>query len=121
MTAEEARVFKDHLAVELIMSSPDPSAHKRIGRGGMRNVDSAVLDVKQNTVLSGNYAKSTQIPALKHHLLSAGNKRFAEASPLGLVWGIGLRADDPQAKDPRQWRRNILRGAFCHSRSNSRQ
>ena len=98
-----ARFFKDHCAVELIMS-PDPSAHKRIGRG-VPNFDSAVWDrEKQNAVLCGNYAKFTQNPAMKHHLLSTGNKRLAEASPLDPVWGIGLRADDPRAKDPRQWR-----------------
>ena len=54
-------------------------------------------------MLSGKYAKFTQNPAMKHHLLSTGNKRLAEASPLDPVWGIGLRADDPRAKDPRQW------------------
>ena len=103
MMAEKARLFKDHRAVELIMSSPDPSTHKRIGRG-VRNVDSAAWDrEKQNAVLSGNYEKSTQNLAMKHHLLSTGNKRLAEASPLDLVWGIGLRADDPRANDPRQW------------------
>ena len=92
------------------MSSPDPSAHKRIGRG-VRNFDSAAWDrEKQNAVLSGNYTKFTQNPALKHHLLSTGNKRLTEASPLDPVWGTGLRADDPQAKDPRQWRENNLLG-----------
>ena len=46
---------------------------------------------------------------MKHHLLNTGNKRLAEASPLDPVWGIGLRADDPRAKDPRQWRgKNLL-------------
>ena len=45
-----------------------------------------------------------QNPAMKHHLLSTGNKRLAEASHLDPVWGIGLRADDPRADDPRQWR-----------------
>ena len=91
----KARPFQDHRAVELIMSSPDPSTHKRIGRG-VRNFDSAVWDrEKQNAVLCGNYAKFTQNPAKKHHLLSTGNKRLAEASPLDPVWGIGLRADDP--------------------------
>ena len=43
MMAEKARLFKDHRAVELIMSSPDPSTHKRIGRG-VRNFDSAAWD-----------------------------------------------------------------------------
>ena len=49
--AEKARLFKDHRAVNLIMSSPDPSTHKRIGRG-VRNFDSASWDrEKQNAVL----------------------------------------------------------------------
>ena len=40
--------------------SPDPSVHKRIGRG-VRNFDSAAWDrEKQNAVLSGNYAKFKQ-------------------------------------------------------------
>ena len=47
---------------------------------------------------------------MKYHLLSTGNKRLADASPLGPVWGIGLRADDPRAKDPRQWRGETLLG-----------
>ena len=56
------------------MSSPDPCAHKRIGRG-VRNFDSTAWDIeKQNAVLFGNYAKATQNPAMKHHLLSTGNK-----------------------------------------------
>ena len=58
-------------------------------------------------MLSGNYAKLTQNPTMKHHLLSTVNKQLAEASPLDPVWGIGLRADDPRTKDPRQWRRKI--------------
>ena len=54
MMAAKARLFKDHRAVELIMSSPDPSAHKRIGRDG-RNFDSAAWDrAKQNAVLFGS-------------------------------------------------------------------
>ena len=76
----------------------------------MRNFDSTVWDrEKQNAVLSGNYAKFTQNPAMKHHLLSTGNKRLAEASPLDLV-SIGLRVDDPRANHPRQWRGKHLLG-----------
>ena len=69
MMAEKARLIKDHRAVELIMSSPDPSTYKRIGRG-VRNFDSAVWDRdKQNAVLSGNYVEFTQNPGMKHHLV----------------------------------------------------
>ena len=68
MMAGKARLLKYHRAAEFIMSSPDPSAHKRIGRG-VRNFDSAAWDrEKQHAVLSGNYAKFTQNPAMKHHL-----------------------------------------------------
>ena len=85
MMAEKARLFKDHRAVELIMSSPVPSTHKRIGRG-VRSFDSTVWDrEKKNAVLSGNYAQFTQNPAMKHHLWSAGNKSLDEASPLDPV------------------------------------
>ena len=92
------------------MSSSDPSAHERAGRG-VRNFDSAAWDrEKQHAVLSGKYARSTQNPAMKHHLLRTGNKRLAEACPLDPVWGIGLRTDDPRAKGPRQWRGKLLLG-----------
>ena len=52
---------------------------------------------------------------MKHHLLSTGNKRLAEASPLDPVWGIGLRADDPRTKGPRQWRGKSLLGVALAS------
>ena len=122
MTVEKVSRFKDHRAVGLIMSSPDPSTHKRIGRG-VRNFVSAAWDrEKQNAVLSGNHAKFTQNTATKHYLLSAGNKRLAEASPLDPVWGIGLRADDPRASDPRQWRgKNLLGEALSAVREAIRE
>ena len=98
--AENTRRFNSHRVVELITSSPGPSTHKRVGRG-VRNFDSAVWDSeKQSAVLSGTYVKFTQNPGMKLHLSSTGNKGLAEASPLNPVWGIGLRADDPRAKDP---------------------
>ena len=90
--------------------SPDPSTHKRGGRG-VRNFDSAVWDrEKQSAVLSGTNTKFTQNPAMTLHLLSTGNKRLAEASPLDPVWDIGLRADDPRANDPHKWRGKKLLG-----------
>ena len=61
-------------------------------------------------MLSGKYVRSTQNTAEKHHLLSTGNKRLAKASPLDPMWDIGLRADDPRAKGPHQWRGKILLG-----------
>ena len=65
MMAEKTRLFQDHLAVGLIMSSPSPSTRKRIGRG-VRNFDFGVgVSEKQNAVLSGTYSKFTRNPAIK--------------------------------------------------------
>ena len=58
MMAEKARLFQDHGAVRLIMSSPDPRAHKRVGRG-VHNFDSVVWDgIWGNTVLAGTLPSS---------------------------------------------------------------
>ena len=101
MMAEKTRLFQDHRAVGLIMSSSSPSTRKRIGRG-VRIFDPGVGDrEKQNAVLSGTFAKSTWNPAIKNHLLSFDNKILAESSPLDPVWGI---ADDPRVNNPCQWR-----------------
>ena len=62
MMAEKTKLFQDHRAVGLIMSSPGRRTRKRIRRG-VRNFDSGVGDrEKQNAVLSGTYAKFTQNP-----------------------------------------------------------
>ena len=65
MMTETARIFDHYRAVALIMSSPDPSAHKRIGRG-VRKFDSAVCDKeKHHAMLAGTYAKFKRNPAIK--------------------------------------------------------
>ena len=65
MMAEKTKLFQDHQAVGLIMSSPSPSTRKRIGRG-VRNFDSGVGHrEKQNAVLSGTYSKFTQNASTK--------------------------------------------------------
>ena len=66
--------------------------------------------VRGDAVLAGTFAKFTQNPAMKQHLLSTGTNLLAEASPLDPVWGIGLRADDPDANDPLRWRGTNLLG-----------
>ena len=75
MMTEKTRLFKDHRAVELIISSSDPSTLQRVDRG-VRIFDTAVWDrEKENGVLSGNYANIMINPAMTLHLSSTGNKR----------------------------------------------
>ena len=77
----------------------------------MRNFDNAVWGrVREDAVLSGNFAKFSQNPNMKHHRLSTITIVLAEANPFDRVWGIGLRVDDPEARDPRGWRGKQLLG-----------
>ena len=47
---------------------------------------------------------------MKQQLLKFGTESLAEASPLDLVWGTGLREDDPEAQDPCWWSGKHLLG-----------
>ena len=110
MVAEKGRFFQDYLADELIVPSAATGAHERIGRG-VRNSDKAVWDcVRDDEVFAGNFANLSQTPTMTHHLVSTGTKSLAKARPIDPVWGIGLRAGDPKARDLRRWRGNNLLG-----------
>ena len=60
----------------------------------MRYFDIALWDgVQEDAVLAGTFAKISQNPAMKQHVLGTGTKRLAEASPFDPAWGTGLRED----------------------------
>ena len=104
--AKRARRFQDYGAAELLTSEPDSREHKRIGRG-MCMPSTALSETSFGKTPSnaGAFAKLTQNPAMKQHLLNTGTKRLAEASLFDPLWGIGLRADDPRgSRPPCRWR-----------------
>ena len=125
MMAETARLFLGHGTTERIMASPDPREHKGLGRG-VHHFHCAIYDrAREDDVLAVCFAKFTQDPVKKQHLLSTGSKRLAEASPFDFVCGICFRADDPDAQDPSLWRGKQLlekslsavRGTLCSSKA----
>ena len=104
--------------MDLIVTSPDPREHKRIG-GGVRNFDYVIWGrVWADAVLAATFAKSTQNPAMKQLLSSTGTKLLTEARPFDPVCGIGFRADNPRG--PRHLRavREIFsrESSFCRCR-----
>ena len=85
MMAEKARLFQGHDVAERVMASPDPGEHKRLDRG-VQNVDCTIWDrVREDSVLAGTFAKPTQNPTVKQHLLRTGTNGLAEASPFDPV------------------------------------
>jgi ribA/ribD-fused uncharacterized protein len=117
MMAEKARLFEDDAACALIMAADAPKEMKALGQK-VRPFESAVWDqAKYSIVLNGNYAKFTQDPQLRDYLLSTQQRVLVEASPLDVIWGIGLGADNPKAADPSTWRgRNLLGFALMEVR-----
>lgn len=103
MMAEKARIFGDSFIAGRIMSAKDPKEQKRLGRMVM-NFDKAKWDtVAKDVVYRGNYAKFSQNEDMLAELRNTGDRMIVEASPKDSIWGIGLHARDPRAKDPSQW------------------
>ena len=98
--AEKTRLFQDHRAVGLIMSSLTLNTRERIARD-VRKLDSEFGDRERQTAVLSIHAESGR---KKNHRFGSNNKRLAESRPLDLVWDIGLRADGPRARNTCQVR-----------------
>ena len=110
--ASKARLFGDELARLQIMDTADPELQKRLGRN-VRYFDYALWEQeRENIVKRATYAKFSQNTGMGGRLLDTGNKRLAEASPYDKLWGIGLRAEDPDAQHPATWRGQNLLGTI---------
>lgn len=104
MMAGKARLFGDTATLERILRAVDPREVKALGRqvqGFDHGRWSAACDA---LVAEGNTHKFQQHPALHAHLLATADAVLVEASPLDTVWGIGLAANDPDARVAARWR-----------------
>ena len=75
---------------------------------------SRVCDIAKHVVLF----KFSSAQALRHHLLATGERLIAEAAPNDQVWGIGLDALNPDARQPCKWKgANVLGWALMEARN----
>jgi len=59
---------------------------------------------------------------MRQHLLNTGDRLLVEASPRDTIWGIGLRADDPDTAAPTTWLgKNLLGSALQQVRTLRRE
>ncbi len=118
MMAKKAILFEDEGALRKIMGAQDPSDQKRYGREVRGYNDQKWARVRYQTVLEGVLEKYRQNEELCKLLLATGNLTFVEASPEDKVWGIGMRARDPDATKPGKWRgQNLLGKATTEART----
>lgn len=110
----KARLFDDDRTAADVLAAGDPKRAKDLGRQ-VRGFDQSTWEAhRADIVTTGNVHKFGQHPDLREFLLGTGDHVLVEASPLDRVWGIGLREDDPRARDPAQWRGlNLLGFALC--------
>lgn len=77
---------------------------KDLGRK-VKNYDEKIwVEHREKYVFRGNYEKFTQNLDIQEVLLNTGKTILVEASPYDKIWGIGLAANDPEAKDPSKWK-----------------
>lgn len=112
MMAHKAMLFGDDKILEEIMSADNPAVYKKLGRK-IRGFDEEVWEQhRTDIVIEGNMAKFSQNEQLKQFLLSTAPGVIVEASPYDSIWGIGIAADMPDARNPEKWRGSNLLG-FC--------
>jgi len=117
MMAKKALLFGDTRTYDKIMKESDPAACKALGKSAA-NFNQQLWDSsKEEIIYNANYAKFSQNPELKAALLATGDAIIAEASPYDKIWGIGLKATDPESQDPMKWKgQNLLGKALMEVR-----
>jgi ribA/ribD-fused uncharacterized protein len=111
MMAEKARYFRDEENLEAILEAEDPRTQKEFGRlvegfdeESWQEEESNGRPYCWNVVWRGSMAKFSQNAHLLKSLLATQGTTLVEASPYDTIWGIGLRKNDPNAKNRATWR-----------------
>jgi len=118
MMVQKAELFGDRQAARNILADDDPGRAKALGRG-VRGFHGPTWDrSKFSIVATGNALKFSQNPLLADYLLSTAPRPLVEASPVDLVWGVGLSREDPRVHTTSAWRgQNLLGFALMRVRS----
>jgi ribA/ribD-fused uncharacterized protein len=118
MMAEKARLFGDEAALAAILACGTPSEAKAHGRSVENYVDHDWKRQRSQSVIRGNIAKFDQNKPLGAFLKSTGTSILVEASPRDRIWGIGMGANNPDARTPSKWRgENLLGFALVEARA----
>jgi ribA/ribD-fused uncharacterized protein len=121
MMAEKARLFGDREALEAILACRTPAEAKAHGRAVQGYDDAAWARARSQAVVRGNVAKFAAHEDLRAFLLGTGERILVEASPRDRIWGIGMGASNPDARDPARWRgQNLLGFALVAARAELR-
>jgi ribA/ribD-fused uncharacterized protein len=117
MMAAKARLFGDAASLERVLAAKTPADAKAAGREVTPYDDERWSAARGAAVVEGHLAQFGQHEDRREVLLGTGERELVEASPRDRIWGIGLGASNPAARDPRQWRgQNLLGFALMEAR-----
>ncbi len=118
MMAEKAHLFGDEEMRGRILQSNTPADAKRLGRSVRGFDQDAWVAHRYDIVVRGSIAKFGQHEELRDFLLANGSKVLVEAAPRDAIWGIGIGAENPDARHPATWRgENLLGFALMDART----
>lgn len=102
----KAIYFKDYEIADRIMQIDNPDECRKLGRK-VKNFDDVKWEKVRYKIFDElNYQKYTQDSNLREKLLDPkfDNKIFVEASPIDLIWGVGLDENNPLIDDKENWK-----------------
>lgn len=106
----KALLMSDKDTAAMILTLKDPKSIKAAGRR-VTNWNEKLWDGnKIDIVTNGLRLKFKQNKDLAQKLLATKDRVLVEAAHYDKVWGIGLRASDPDALFPEKWRGQNLLG-----------
>lgn len=117
MMWSKAMLFGDIERAEAVLQAHSPAQAKDIGRSVAGFDEDIWVDNRWRIVVEASVAKFGSDPELRAYLLGTAHRVLVEASPVDMIWGIGLPADSDMADDPEQWRGlNLLGFALMEAR-----
>jgi ribA/ribD-fused uncharacterized protein len=104
MMSQKALLFNDMITYEKIMLADKPVEAKDLGREVIGFDDQIWNANRFEIVKIGNIHKFNQNPVFADYLLKTGDRVLVEASPVDIVWGIGLSQDSREIDNVYAWR-----------------
>lgn len=110
MMYHKALIFSDNEIANKILETLHPRDVKALGRLVKNYDDKLWSKVRFDIVTQGNILKFSQNQDLMDDLIKYQDLIFVEASPVDVIWGIGLHYEDDRVLDEKQWKGQNLLG-----------
>jgi len=115
----KAKFFNDEYTAEQILKATSPKEAKRLGRLVRSYDDAKWYDESIKAMSLAIKLKFDNNSELRERLLGIGDRIFVEGSPYDKKWGVGVKYNDPSAKDSTNWKGENLLGKIITDYRNS--